>query len=981
MNPVSYEIALSLRMRRRFVATLLRLGSAIIPGAASGLLTVSVAAQPGPAVFSGRVFNSATGAALEGARVELNPGGRFVLTGPDGRFQSSALPPGEYTVTATYTGLDPQTAAIALAAGQVQAMEIGLTSEVYRMSAFVVAGEREGSALAITQQRNAPNIKNVLAADAFGSIAKANIGNFLQRIPGIVGEQGEVDVTEVSVRGMDPALSEVTIDGELAANAQPSSSSRSVRVDALQAQYVRSVEVTKAPTPDMSAASAGGMVNLITKSAFDTKDAAAGGYSVGFIYDQTFGEGPDPSANVYYSRVFGAKNNLGLFLTANRDEVTTTRSSTNKELMPNWDFASPYWHYWNRSAYDIHNQIRTGASAKLDFKWSDASSFKAGLSYTQYADDMFRNRSVFTGVQNRIIAQRDANGIGRNEQGQEASIVPGFTELRTELERVRYQIERETRDRVFKTWKADFGGRHTLADLKLDYDVSYSWSDGTEGRERLTGTSNNRFNYTHDRSNSFHWPRIVITGGVDPAAETFANAQLTTEARAHAAEDEVFGASANAQRRFDATYPSFVKVGARVRSQRKERDDNFSFWTFNPTDASEFLDRGWDEPPAGGKYPLWPQLGVREIFDDIRTAPARWTYNDRTSLERTLRDDVVIEETIAAAYVMGNVDFRFLSMLGGVRYERTEVEGDAPLVNTRAATIAERYAQRTTTTGAYDKVFPGIHVKSQPRKGLVLRASYTTSIGRPGFGNIIATTNVDELNQTVSQNNPALLPQYVTNFDASIEQYFEPASLVSVGVFRKDIEDYITSTTRTIGTGADNGFGGEYAGWELRTNANGGTGKVKGIEFSFIQQFSFLPGRWRGFGLFANYTYLETEGNFGGSLVRQTGQIPGFKPRVGNLGISYSFNRWSARVQANYVGNFLESLSSDASNNNFGEERTVVDINTRFALTSRLNLYCDIANAFEADKRTFRGSVKIPGRERETQMQGMTISAGITGRF
>lgn len=49
---------------------------------------------------------------------------------------------------------------------------------------FVVAGEREGNAAAILQQRNAPNVKNAIATDAFGSLA-GNPADLLDKITGI----------------------------------------------------------------------------------------------------------------------------------------------------------------------------------------------------------------------------------------------------------------------------------------------------------------------------------------------------------------------------------------------------------------------------------------------------------------------------------------------------------------------------------------------------------------------------------------------------------------------------------------------------------------------------------------------------------------------------------------------------------------------------------------------------------------------------
>ena len=72
-----------------------------------------------------------------------------------------------------------------LNAGQRAVRDIALTSEVYKLEKFTVAGEREGTAKAETLQRQAPNVKNVISADTFGNRADANIAQLLENVVGI----------------------------------------------------------------------------------------------------------------------------------------------------------------------------------------------------------------------------------------------------------------------------------------------------------------------------------------------------------------------------------------------------------------------------------------------------------------------------------------------------------------------------------------------------------------------------------------------------------------------------------------------------------------------------------------------------------------------------------------------------------------------------------------------------------------------------
>ena len=119
---------------------------AIGQGAASGIIT-------------GRVSNAATQASLEAASVAIANSTHSVTTERDGTYRL-VVPPGDYTLTVSYTGLDPQTVPVSIGANAVIRRDIALTSVIYQLDKFTVSGEREGTALAVTLQRRAPNVKS-----------------------------------------------------------------------------------------------------------------------------------------------------------------------------------------------------------------------------------------------------------------------------------------------------------------------------------------------------------------------------------------------------------------------------------------------------------------------------------------------------------------------------------------------------------------------------------------------------------------------------------------------------------------------------------------------------------------------------------------------------------------------------------------------------------------------------------------------------
>ena len=84
-----------------------------------------------------------------------------------GTVDAADLPAGLHEIVVTYTGLEPVRRSLTVAVDQRAAQDFELTSAIYKLDAFTVAGEREGGAAVITAQRNAANVKNVVALDAF----------------------------------------------------------------------------------------------------------------------------------------------------------------------------------------------------------------------------------------------------------------------------------------------------------------------------------------------------------------------------------------------------------------------------------------------------------------------------------------------------------------------------------------------------------------------------------------------------------------------------------------------------------------------------------------------------------------------------------------------------------------------------------------------------------------------------------------------
>jgi hypothetical protein len=149
------------------------------------------------------------------------------------------------------------------------------------------------------------------------------------------------------------------------------------------------------------------------------------------------------------------------------------------------------------------------------------------------------------------------------------------------------------------------------------------------------------------------------------------------------------------------------------------------------------------------------------------------------------------------------------------------------------------------------------------------------------------------------------------------------------------------------------------------------------LEFDYRQQFTFLPGLLRGLGLQANYTRLETKGNFGGTY-RRTGEIVGFTPRSANASLMYTYRNFSGRVTTSYTGRVITSFSTAVQNRIFRKPMTTTNVNLSYRVHRYATLFCDVSNIFETGPSFFR---YVPERVREIRFMPSAVTFGVNGQF
>jgi hypothetical protein len=385
------------------------------------------------ATLTGNISNVATGNLLEGARVDVPSLNLTAFTDNTGRYVLTALPPGTHEIVVTYVGLDPVRTNVAVNDSAATTRNFDLTSAVYKLDAFKVTGEREGGAAAITAQRNAENVKNIVAMDSFGNLPNMNAAEVAIRLPGVAGNPSDENLIDgFTIRGIGPGLNTVTLDGSPLTS--QGALTRGTNMNNLTGSMFDQMELTKGHTPDKEAGSIGGTINLKSRSPLSMRERRRITYSAGVRYAPPFTEQTPtreahrahPLFNVGWQQlfdVFGGERNLGISLNVFYSEnavggFRTVRDFQNTTAQPAylWDYRT--WDNYN-------NRKQASVSLKADYRLSPSTK----LSINTVASDAvetFRRQYETRAFTTQAIFNPALPVTGTNAT---AGILPGYTAL------------------------------------------------------------------------------------------------------------------------------------------------------------------------------------------------------------------------------------------------------------------------------------------------------------------------------------------------------------------------------------------------------------------------------------------------------------------------------------------------------------------------------------------------------------------------
>jgi TonB-dependent receptor len=175
---------------------------------------------------------------------------------------------------------------------------------------------------------------------------------------------------------------------------------------------------------------------------------------------------------------------------------------------------------------------------------------------------------------------------------------------------------------------------------------------------------------------------------------------------------------------------------------------------------------------------------------------------------------------------------------------------------------------------------------------------YARGLSRPDPSFLTTAQTIDNSTNppTTTIGNPTVHAEHANNFDVLYERYLHPLGAIQAGFFYKQISGPIVLdlTLGSVGPPVVN---------SVVKAVNAGSAYITGVEFSFTQHFTYLPGMLSGLGLFANYSYATSRahnvnpGNRSDSpaLLRQA-------PNTWNISPTYDRGRLSLRSGISYNG-------------------------------------------------------------------------------
>lgn len=918
--------------------------------------------------------------------------------------------------TACVHGVSLAVLACAAPAVAQTAPEVAETSEATptaQVDDIIVTGFRSSLQQALGMKRREAGAVDVILAEDMADFPDQNLAESIQRLPGITIDRVNGQGTTISVRGLGSDFTRTRINGLEAQAASGGSRNRSFDFSMFASELFNSITVRKTQSAEIEEGSLGATVDLQTGRPMDfggsgVNAALSAQASYNDLSEKTIPRLAGLMSWTNENRTFGALLSvayserapvLGSFNTTRwqqGDSTPTLPPGMTPDDFPNYPYGigqnfggctpcttdaqrdevlNAFYPRIPRYTLGETFEDRLGLTGALQWRPSDRTEVTLDLLYSRfnsetespnleawsfsraavnnvvvrdYEIDPSRNAFSYGVFDNMIVAAE--NGFQRNESTfYQASI----------------NARHDFTDRLHGTLKVGTN----RSEARTPHNVAYRFeANGING-------------YTYDARDNNRQP--MINYGFDTTSgDRFTLTNTTRSSGGGNFQNNVLaGALA-----YDWSDSLTFKFGGEYRTYAFENFGLARAQT-SPTGADRLTGvdsigrvvsiDGYVDAPSGSDLSF--------IVPDIDKIAAFLSYYDAPLVPN--RSEREVDETDQGLFAQAD----FNTMWGGwtvrgnvgVRYARTEVEskgwqtitvGDPPVVS---------YSY-VTANNDYDDILPSFNLAIEPREDLVLRLGAAKVMSRPSLGDLTPGGSVSPTTRTVSFGNPLLDPFRATNYDASVEWYFQNEGLLALAVFYKDIDSFIVTLPQSI-VWNELGLPDELLqGAALPTDTfqvtrklNGEGGSLHGVELQYQQPFTFLPGFWSNFGFIGNVTYVDSEVDYGEGVGKN--RLTGQSKNTANATLYYEDGPFQARVSAAYRSQYLISFPGSNGNSEEGmNDMTYIDASMSYDITDSLTFSLEGINLTDEYNDRY---VDVADRVSDYRHTGREIAVGLRWKY
>ncbi len=882
--------------------------------------------------------------------------------------------------------------------------------EAPQADAIVVTGTRpikESEEAALKAQKASTSLVTILSADAVGRLPDQNIAQAIGRLSGVslVRDQGQARF--VNLRGGPVNFTTLSFDGINVISPE----GREARFDTVPSVIASQIVIRKAVTPDLTAETISGNINIVTRSPFDYAGFRAdvkgsfgkvdlgngNNYEAAALlsnrWDTSIGEIGVLVSGSYFSREQFTDNFETDFETVAQDRRPLAAGETQQRV------------FARETENKIYRDTRENYSgtARLEWRPDDNNRLFATSIYSVFTDNELRTNNIFDfDDQQARVPQLTtpcpaAPFLAPNTTGY-ADVCAGNTPLLGTVFGIDINHNSLSREFLQSVFVNTVGGDHQFDKWDISWRANYTQS--IDDRSAPAQINYESPGFGTNGIGAVNRPTVAY----DLTDPQLARVQLFRTLRAA---DGTLSAGARVRQIED-----FPLTISRVRSLDAVDTTNAYTAKFDVTRKTEIL--GDTQIQFGLQYDNRVK-SVDETLLDVTGATAIAAgvapgiaaiqnadpYRGRLDLGYDFRsfgrdqiENVVsqvraagavnvpstanffrVGEIVYSGYVKGTTTLDWGNIVYGVRVERVENDAQAFSQNPVAGQPVSLIDARSSFTSAY----PSIHANWDVTDENKIRLSLNTGAARPDYPVLRPNFTFNDANMTVSGGNPNATPERTRGVDLYYEYYPSFGGFFSVGVYYKGLRDVLFQSTQIFNSDLLNVPGTDRSQYVFSTTLNGGTGEIYGAEAALQFQLGDLldTDSWfGGFGFQGNITLNRSNAETpDGRRVR----LPGASDVTYNVGPYYEKYGLSVRAQYQFRSDFVDALGDPTVGGDFFfAADDELDASARYAITENFELFVDGSNLLNGPGRRFAG---ISERTTERETFGRRYTGGFRLTF